>query len=179
MATPRKSNQWWRDDENILVLNAGQATLAVPRSWLVEGKAEGMGHLNIKDPSDSCALQISCIQIPPLVPTAPPIDEMLREVVREHHPTAVLARVMTARRDGMEIAWMDYSYDEKDTERDEWRLAHARTLFACNTVVGTLVTFYYWEDDSAWAVPAWERMIETLRLGDRGLLASDPELRRN
>ena len=64
-------------------------------------------------------------------------------------------------------------------ERDEWRVAHARVLFASNAVFGALLSFYYWEDDATWAVPAWERMVETLRLGDRGLLRPDPESRRN
>jgi len=179
MAASGQKKRWWRDDENILILNAGAATLAVPRSWLVEGKAEGMGYVNIKDPSDSCALQISCMELPPLLPTAPPIDQILRAVVQKDHPAAAFAQPVIRRRDRMEIAWMDYSYDEKDTDRDEWRVAHARILFSSNTVFGALLTFYYWEDDAAWAVPAWERMVETLYLGDRGLLSPDLELLRN
>ena len=179
MTASRKENKWWREDENILILNAGAVRLAVPRSWSVEGKAEGMGYLDVKDPSDSCALQISCLSIPPLLPTAPPIDQMLREAVPKDHPSAAFAPVVTSRRERMEIAWMDYSYGEQDTERDEWRVAHARVLFACNRVFGALLSFYYWEDDALWAVPAWERMVETLRLSDRGLLRPDPESRRN
>jgi hypothetical protein len=236
MTASRKENKWWRDGENILILNAGAVRLAVPRSWSVEGMAEGLGYLNVKDPSDSCALQISCLSIPPLLPTAPPIDQMLREAVPKDHPSAAFAPVVTSRREQMEIAWLDYgrgnflwsglgvseaggagvppaaarraaagqarclrsqrcppgrqdprkvvapldySYGEQDTERDEWRVAHARVLFASNRVFGALLSFYYWEDDAAWAVPAWERMVETLYLGDRGLLRPDPESRRN
>jgi hypothetical protein len=179
MLDDNKKNQWWRDDENILILNAGAVTLAVPRSWLVEGKAEGMGHMEIKDPSDSCALQISCMNIPPLLPTAPPADQMLRDTVSKEHPSAALAPIVTFSRGHTEIAWMDYSYDEKDTDRDEWRVAHARPLFAWNKIFGALLTFAYWEDDTSWAVPAWERMVETLHLGDRGLLTADPRSRRN
>jgi hypothetical protein len=179
MAALGKKHKWWRDGENILILNAGAVRLAVPRSWSVEGKAEGMGYLDIRDPSDSCALQISCLSIPPLVPTAPTIDQMLREAVPKDHPAAAFAPVVTSRRGRMEIAWMDYSYGEQDTERDEWRVAHARVLFASNAVFGALLSFYYWEDDATWAVPAWERMVETLYLGDRGLIRPDPESRRN
>lgn len=177
--TNERPRKWWRDDENILILNAGAVRMAVPKSWLVEGKAEGFGYLDIKDPTDSCALQISCIQIPPLVPDAPPIEQMLREVVQADHPAAALARAHTSTREETETAWMDYSYGEQDTERNEWRMAHARVLFATNRIVGALVTFYYWEDDTAWAVPAWERMVETIALGDEGLFGSNPRARRN
>jgi hypothetical protein len=179
MATAPKKEQWWRDDENILILNRGAVRLAVPRSWTVEGKAEGLGYLNITDPTDSCALQISCLTIPPLLPTAPPIEEMLREAIPKDHPSALFATVRTSRRQETEIAWTDYEYEEKDTERQEWRMAHARMLFASNKIFGALLTFYYWEDDTAWAVAAWERMVETLDLGEQLLLPPDPKLLRN
>ena len=180
MATARKKGQWWRDDENILILNAGAVTLAVPRSWEVEGKVEGFGYLNLKDPTDSCALQISCIGIPPLVPEAPPIEAMLRDVAVDTHPSAAFAEVHSARRDRLHLAWLDCSYPEQDTERDELRTAHARLLFATNRIVGALLTFYYWSDDTDWAVRAWERMVETLRLDSPGSLARpDMRSRRN
>ena len=180
MAARRKKHEWWRDDENILILNAGAVTLAVPRSWEVEGKAEGFGYLNIKDPSDSCALQVSCLAIPPLVDSAPPIDHMLREVLQKDHPAVCFAPVHVSKRGPVDVAWLDYAYDEKDTERDEWRVARARVLFARNAVVGTLLTFNYWQDDTAWAIPAWERMVETLRLAaSGGLLQLDPRTRHN
>ena len=180
MATARKKNQWWRDDENILILNAGAVTLAVPRTWEVEGKAEGFGYMNIKDPSDSCALQISCIAIPPLVPEAPPIEEMLRDVAVNTHPSAAFAPLHSVRRGRLHLVWLDCSYSERDTERDELRTAHARLLFATNLIAGALLTFYYWEDDADWAIPAWERMVETIRLGSRGAFSKpDPRWRRN
>jgi hypothetical protein len=180
MVSRKKLRQWWRDDENILIINAGQAALAVPRSWEVEGKAEGLGYMNLKDPSDSCALQISCIAIPPLVPEAPPFEAMLRDVAVDTHPSAALAPIHTVRRGQMELAWVDCSYPEQDTERDELRTAHARILFAARPPSGALLTFYYWEDDTAWAVAAWERMVETLRLNDPGVLARPhPSTRRN
>jgi hypothetical protein len=28
------------------------------------------------------------------------------------------------------------------------------------------MTYCYWQDEAAWAVAAWERMVDTLRLGD-------------
>jgi hypothetical protein len=179
MASGRKKNQWWRDDELILVLNAGAVALAVKRGWTVEGKPEGMGHLELKDPSDSCSLQISCLMMPPAMPGPPPIDQMLREVLQKEHPGAMLARIETSRRGEVNIAWMDYARDEKDTERDEWRVAHARVLFACNMAVGAFLTFNYWEDDTTWAVAAWERMVETLQIGEDGMFTRNTRNRRN
>jgi hypothetical protein len=171
MVSRKKKDQWWRDNEVILILNAGQASLAVPRDWEVEGKAEGLGYLNVKDPSDSCALQISCIAVPPLVKQAPPFEAMLRDVATNAHPSAALAPIHSRERGSMRLVWLDCSYPEMDTERDEMRTVHARMLFAARTMSGALLTSYYWDDDLDWAVPAWERMIETLRLNEPGSLA--------
>lgn len=179
MGVSRDDEKWWRDDENILILNYGAVRLAVPRSRPLEGKAEGMGFLEIKDPSDSCALQVSCLNVPPLLPTAPSLEEMLREVTRDSYRKAVFGPIVKTKREQTEVAWLDGSYDEKDTERDEWRMARARVLLACNWVFCALLTFSYWEDDTSWVVPAWERVVETLHLGDGSLLSPDPESRRN
>lgn len=181
MPAPRKQEQWWRDDENIVILNRGEVQLAVPRVWLVEGKGEGTAsYLQLKDPGDNCSFNISPISIPPLVPETPPIEEMLREVLRNEHPGATLAEIHKMSRGTVESAWMDYSYEEEDTERGEWRVAHARVMFAWNRALGALVSFYYWEDDADWAVPAWQRMVETIRLGARGAFSKpDPRWRRN
>ena len=180
MARTGRQHRWWGKDENVVILNRGADTFGIPRSWAVEGKAEGLGFLNLTDPSDSCSLQISCLNLPPMS-EPPPIDEMLRDVAVKTHPSASLAPItMTTRqRGGVAMAWLDCSYGEQDTDRDEWRTAHARLLFAYNMVFGALLTFYYWEDDLAWAVPAFERVVETLQLGDRGLLRPDPSTRRN
>jgi hypothetical protein len=178
MARSGKQHRWWRKDENVVILNRGAVTFGIPRSWTVEGKAEGLGYLNLTDPSDSCSLQISCLNMPPM-PGPPPIDEMLRDVAVKTHPSASLAPISRRSRGSVESAWLDCSYGEQDTERDEWRQAHARLYFACNLTFGALLTFYYWEDDTEWAVAAFERVVETLQLGDRGLLRSDPAARRN
>ena len=46
------------------------------------------------------------------------------------------------------------------------RTAHGRWLVAANRLFQALMTYYYWDDDAAWAVAAWTRMVQTLRLGD-------------
>jgi hypothetical protein len=37
------------------------------------------------------------------------------------------------------------------------------------------MTFYYWENDTEWAVAAWERFVETIALGDGAQLGSPEE----
>ena len=45
----------------------------------------------------------------------------------------------------------------------------------CSPLFQVLLTFYCWADDAAWAVPAWERVVATLALGDGRQLASPAE----
>ena len=39
-------------------------------------------------------------------------------------------------------------------------------MIASNDLFQALLTYYYWADDTAWAVRAWEAIVETLRFGD-------------
>jgi len=48
----------------------------------------------------------------------------------------------------------------------ERREARGRLLLAANPWFQAVFTFSYWTDDTAWAVPIWERIVETIELGD-------------
>ena len=157
--------------ERIVILDRGNVEIAIPERWTVTPKVEG--HLDIRDPTDACKLEISYLRLPPLKPgIVPPVGDMLAQVLAKDHREPP---IVTESRGSTELAWAEYAFEEHDPERGARRAARGRWLLAANGLFQVLLTFYYWADDAAWAVPAWERVVATLALGDGRQLTSPAE----
>ena len=149
--------------EKILILDRGNAELGVPRGWSVEPDPEGF--MTLKDPTDSCRLEVSYLRLPPLLPSAPPVEERLRLVLNDTPEAAGHSPLVVSEREGMRLAWAEYTYECHDTDRGEQRKAQGRWLLAANEIFQALLTYYYWTDGTDWAVAVWGTTVETLRLG--------------
>jgi len=155
----------------VVVVDRGNVELIVPEGWVVTPRAEG--HLDIRDPTDSCKLEVSYLRLPPLRPgVVPPVSDFLRDVLSKEHGEPPIT---TESRGSTWIAWAEYAFEELDSERGERRAARGRWLLAANGLFQALLTFYYWADDAPSAVPAWERIAASLALGDGRQLASPRE----
>jgi hypothetical protein len=152
-----------RGIEKILILDRGTVELGVPRGWSVEPDPEGF--LKLKDPTDSCLLEVSYLRLPPLLPSAPRLDERLRLVLKDTPEAAGHSPVVVSEREEMSVAWAEYPYACHDPERGERRQARGRWLLAANEIFQALLTYYYWADDTDWAVAVWGDIVDTLRLG--------------
>ena len=150
--------------ERVLILDRGNAELGLPPGWTVE--RDPAGHLACKDPTDSCKLEVSYLTVPPLLPSAPPLAERLRLALGEVDDPSTCSPAVTFRRGPVDFAWTDYVFESADTERGERREAHGRLLLVANEWFHAVLTFSYWTDDAAWAVPIWERIVETVDLGN-------------
>lgn len=152
------------DLDRVLVLDRGNVELGLPRGWTVA--PDPQGQLTCKDPTDSCKLEVSCFALPPLPPGAPSMAERVRASLQGLADVARRGPVVAFRRGRAEFAWTDYVFTSEDTERGEVREAHARLLLAGNPWFQAVLTFSYWTDDTSWAVPIWERIAQTIDLGD-------------
>jgi hypothetical protein len=152
------------DLERVLILDRGNVEVALPRGWTVRPDPEG--HLACVDPTDSCKLEVSYFPLPPLDADAPSMAERVRSSLEGAPDPSTRAPVVAFRRGDAEFAWTDYAFTSDDTERDERREAHGRLLLAGNQWFQAVFTFSYWTDDAAWAVPVWERIVQTIELGD-------------
>lgn len=153
-----------RGIEKILIVDRWNVELGVPRGWSVEPDPEGF--MRLKDPTDSCLLDVSYLRLPPLLPSAPPLEERLRLLLEETPEVAGYSPIVVSDRPGLRVAWAEYAFECDDTDRGEHRLARGRWLLAANEMLQALLTYYYWADDADWAVPAWENIVETLGLGN-------------
>jgi len=151
--------------EKVIVLDRGNVELLYPGDWSV--KPDPGGFVVLTDPTDSCKLELSYLRLPPLPPGAPSLEERLRHALINEPQIRQASElpVHIATRGGMQLAWVECDFSADDRERGEQRRAHGRWLVAANDLFQVLTAFYYWSDDASWAVPAWERMVETLNLG--------------
>ena len=153
-----------RSGEKIIILDRGNVEFGYPGTWTVTPDPEG--YLKLIDPKDQARLEASYLKLPPLGPDAPTVEERLRYALAQAPEAGPLTPIVTVERTDMQLAWAEYRYECDDTDRGERRRARGRWLVASNRHFQALLTYYYWEDDAGWAVPAWERIMETLRLGD-------------
>jgi len=152
-----------RGIDKILILDRGNVELGVPTGWSVKPDPEGL--LKLKDSTDSYLLEVSYLQLPPLLPSAPPLEERLRLVLNDTPEAAGHSPIVVSERRGTRLAWAEYTYQCEDPDRGEQRQARGRWLLAANEIFQALLTYYYWADEADGAIAAWEKIVETLRLG--------------
>jgi hypothetical protein len=152
------------DLERVLILDRGNVELALPRGWTVEPDPEG--HLACKDPGDACKLEVSYFAQPALPPDALSMVERVLASLEGVADPSTCSPPVAFRRGHVDFAWTDYTFMSEDTTRGGPREAHGRLLLAANHWFQAVVTFSYWSDDTAWAVPIWTRIVETIELGD-------------
>lgn len=150
--------------ERVVIFDRGNVEFALPRGWTAEPQTEG--YMLCKDPTDSARLEVSYLRLPSFDPREFPVAERLQLAMAEGSQASKHAGIVTFRRRDTEFAWADYAYECDDTERGERRPAHGRWMIASNDPFQALLTYYYWTDDTSWAVPAWEAIIETIHLGN-------------
>lgn len=147
--------------EKILILDRGNAEFAFPGDWSV--KPDKAGFIKLEDAAENCLLEVSYMRLPPLGPGAPDAAERVRAALGKQHAGTP---IQSQDRGDLRFAWSDYAYASDDFEKGIMnRPARGRLLIAENGIHQALMTFYYWVDDAAWAVPIWGRIVATLRLG--------------
>ena len=158
--------------ERVAIFDRGDLELSFRADWTAKPDTTGR-HMVFKDGKDSCSVEVSVLRIgPALREVAPPIEAQLRAALAGMRVVGPDPEIRTSDRGDLWLAWCEWGYGADDSERGERRKARQRTLVASNGLFQALVTFCYWTDDAAWAVPAFERIVATMRLGDGSKLRS-------
>lgn len=165
----------WRSPlmtEKVVVLDRGNIEFLYPGDWSIAASKEG--YLTLSDPSESCRLEVSYQKVPPPaaeIPVARLLERLLEQVPEA--PSDVTIESQTS--GNGRFAWTDYAYPSTDKRTGNDAEAHGRWLIGSNGLFQLLMTFYYWEDDSGWAVTSWSRVYETIQFGDGSTLTSPEE----
>ena len=154
-----------------MVLDRGNVEFLYPGEWTLSRDLHGS--LTLGDPTESCRVDFSYTKLTPETASIP-IDKLLRSLLL-HAPKASEQPKIATRNDvNRRLAWADYHYVTTDKRSGSTRDAHGRWLIGTNGLFQLLMTFYYWREDTPWAIPAWERIVDTIEFGD-GQQLSRPE----
>lgn len=155
--------------EKIVVLDRGNVEFLYPRGWSVSRTQEG--YITLSDPTQSCRLEVFYTRVPPDAADVP-VDRLLRELLTQIPEAGARPEIATSSDANRRFAWCDYTYPSADKRTGDAADAHGRWLVGSNGLFQVLVTFYYWADDASWALPRWDRIFETLQLGNGSQLES-------
>ena len=155
----------------VVVLNRGAVRFDVPKSWVVsEVEDPGGAHFTMFDkpePNDDLRFQVSVFNLNPEIDWSDvQLDTALagalggqpddhgRQTISQTEPVLI-------RRPGLTIAWNETLFLDSNENRE----AFTRALLAHGSLVQTLITMDFWVDDAGRALPAWDELLRTLRLG--------------
>jgi hypothetical protein len=155
--------------EKIVVLDRGNVEFLYPVDWNVSRSSEG--YLTLSDPTESCRLEVSYTKVPAEAASVP-VERLLQQLLTHIPEAGSNPEIDTAADANRHFAWTDYSYPSTDKRTGDAADAHGRWLLGGNGLFQILMTFYYWADDAVWAVPKWERIFETVQLGNGSQLES-------
>jgi hypothetical protein len=135
------------------------AWLTVPLDWTICGEN---GHAKLADPREDVLLEVSSALLPKMA-GSPSAGERLQTVLAltGQNQTVIQERD----RGDLELAWAEFPHLADDPKLGTKRPACGRWMLALSDVGQVLATYYFWLDDATWAVPEWERIVSTLRIG--------------
>ena len=158
--------------EKIVVLDRGNVEFLYPETWNVSRTREG--YITLTDPTESCRLEVSYTKVPPEA-AGFPVEKLLQKLLAQVPESGSSPEIHSGSDSNRRFAWTDSGYPSTDKRTGDEAEARGRWFLGSNDLFQILMTYYYWADDASWAVPAWERIVETLQFGDGSQLESPEE----
>ena len=149
----------------ILVLDRGAVVLEFPADWIVEPSTS---ETRIRDGASteesSCVLAVSCMRLPPVDWSGLPLPRLLVEAVEgDDRDRIATGPVNETTRNGLSVAWTEL----RVVDPGEHHESRSRMCLARDGTTQCLITFDFWPEDAARLGPAWDHVLDSLRLGAR------------
>ncbi len=164
---PKRHHWSARPGEMIFVADRGAARFNYPKPWVM--KFQESGSIQFRDrpePDDDALLEISVMHLNPEAPvlwSELPLGDFLMRIHFENDKRGLKpGETVTAERPNLDLAWVESTF----IDSNENRPACDRALFAYNNFVMTYITMVFWEDHRDRFAPVWDRMLETLHVGE-------------
>ena len=155
--------------EKVIVVDRGNVEFLYPGDWGISRGPHGA--ITLSDPTQACRLDVSYTKLPRDAGELP-LDELLRQLLTRVPEAGSTPLIEASSEMEWRYAWTDYAYSSKDKRTGVPSQAHGRWLLGSNDIFQILITFHYWAEDAGWAVLAWNRIRETVQLGDGRQLES-------
>lgn len=167
LRVPKGHNWIARRDEMIFVADRGAARFNYPRTWVM--KFQEGGSIQFRDrpePDDDALLEISVMHLNPEAPIVwaeIPLEATLRQMrLNADDRDLTPGAPVTIERPNLDLVWVESTF----MDPNEKRPAVDRALLAYNNFVMPFITMVFWEDQRDRFAPVWDRMLETLHVGE-------------
>ena len=149
----------------IFVADRGAVRFDFPEDWLIIPEESGTIKFHDKQPpDDDCTLAMTVMYLPygdwSGVTLATLIDQVVqsdRRQITERSP------IHPGKRMDLDLAWIEVQFED---ETQGNRRARSRTCLARAENIQPLITFDFWEDDTAKFGPAWDEILRSLRVAE-------------
>lgn len=156
----------------IFVLGQGALRFDVPLDWVVQPEERSVRLYDHQPPDDDCRLEVSLLRHSQIDWTGLPLDQLLRDAVRDK-PRATgpetTAEIRRQSRPGVELVWTEKTFIDPQLGNP----ARTRVALVRGTNAHALITLDFWEADAGRVVPVWDEVLGSM---DLGLQVQDPTI---
>ena len=154
-----------RPGYNVFVADRGAVRFDFPEDWLII--PEEYGTIKFHDrqpPDDDCTLAMTVLYLPPGDWSGLSLVMMVDQVIAtDKRGVTRRGPTLQGKRSDLDLAWAEVEFADA-TQGD--RMARSRTCLARAENVQPLITFDFWESDSARFGPAWDEILRSLRVAE-------------
>jgi hypothetical protein len=148
---------------SILVLDRGAVRLEIPRAWTVRRSQGSVRATDKPSPDDNCSLEITVYHLPHLVDELPSVGELLAQATPDEadlaHERIERKPIVEERRGDVFSAILETRF------REDGRDATSYTQIAMAGEIACLLTFAFWDEDTAMASRVWQDVQDSLVIG--------------
>ena len=153
----------------IFVADKGAVRFEIPGDWIVKPNKKSIKFFDGKPPNDDIRLEVSVIYLATYSVTVDwsqlPLGQLLKNVTDDSMDNVIEAGEPSGLKLGnVEIAWRQMELMDPGEKRPSYsRMCLAREARAG---IQAFITIDYWPEDADRAVPVWNDVLGTLRMGE-------------
>lgn len=160
-----KGHHWQaRPNEMIFVADKGAVRFNYPRTWVMAPQPGGSFQFRDRpEPDDDALLEISVMRLnPDVLWDDLPLEDLLRHLRDDDKRGLQPGEPVRVERPNLDLVWVESTF----TDPSENRPAYDRALLGFNNNVMPFITMVFWADHRDRFAPVWDRVLETLHVGE-------------
>jgi hypothetical protein len=148
----------------IFVADRGAVRFDFPQDWVVIPDSDSIKLYDKAPPNDDCVLAVSYMRLPPMDWEGLPLASLVEAANKgDKRPIYEYGRIREQRKGALAIAWREMCFVDPAGKRD----ARSRFCLAREGQIQAMITFEFWADNAKKCSQVWDKVLETLRLGEK------------
>jgi hypothetical protein len=151
-----------RPNSRVFVADRGAVRIDFPAEWIVRPAEDCIKFMDKEPPDDNFTLAVSYLRLPPMDWSRLPLADLVQTAIQgDDRGLLNLSEIFEVKRGDLEYAWLEGSF----VDPNEKRKAFTRLCIARGNLIQALITLDFWPEDRARLLPAWDDILDSLRLG--------------